>query len=117
MVSGTQVQVSSAASSSSQSQTTVYVPRSKYNFLVELSKANCSAQNFYYYLLDFFDLIIFSYSAPDLDASQRIAKLMHSIAELRKKYAQVKQELATIDRRRKKLRRREREGIVDCEKD
>lgn len=48
--------------------------------------------------------------APELDASQRIALLQQTLQELRKTYASVKQQLACIDRRRKKLRRREREG-------
>ncbi|XP_034238691.1 AT-rich interactive domain-containing protein 4B [Thrips palmi] len=56
---------------------------SKYNFFVELT--------------------------PELDASQRIALLQNTLQDLRKTYANVKQELACIDRRRKKLRRRERE--------
>ncbi|XP_066993886.2 microtubule-associated protein futsch isoform X2 [Anabrus simplex] len=56
---------------------------SKYNFYVEL--------------------------APELDGSQRIALLQQKLQELRKTYMNVKAELACIDRRRKKLRRRERE--------
>nr|CAD7430206.1 unnamed protein product [Timema monikensis] len=47
---------------------------------------------------------------PDMDGSQRIALLQHKLQELRKTYINVKAELACIDRRRKKLRRREREG-------
>ncbi|KRT83077.1 hypothetical protein AMK59_3972 [Oryctes borbonicus] len=46
---------------------------------------------------------------PSLDSSQRIAVLQQKLAELRKTYANVKAELATIERRRKKIRRRERE--------
>nr|CAD7572280.1 unnamed protein product [Timema californicum] len=57
---------------------------SKYNFYVELD--------------------------PDMDGSQRIALLQHKLQELRKTYINVKAELACIDRRRKKLRRREREA-------
>nr|CAD7461345.1 unnamed protein product [Timema tahoe] len=59
---------------------------SKYNFYVELD--------------------------PDMDGSQRIALLQHKLQELRKTYINVKAELACIDRRRKKLRRREREGYI-----
>lgn len=47
---------------------------------------------------------------PELDGSQRIAVLQQKLAELRKTYNAVKVELAAIERRRKKLRRREREG-------
>ncbi|XP_046402121.1 uncharacterized protein LOC124168059 isoform X2 [Ischnura elegans] len=56
---------------------------SKYNFYVELD--------------------------PELDGTQRIALLQQNLQELRKTYMSVKAELACIDRRRKKLRRRERE--------
>lgn len=47
---------------------------------------------------------------PALDSGQRIAVLQQKLSELRKTYADVKAELATIERRRKKIRRREREG-------
>lgn len=47
---------------------------------------------------------------PELDGSQRIAVLQQKLTELRKTYNAVKVELAGIERRRKKLRRREREG-------
>jgi len=43
-----------------------------------------------------------------LDGTQRIALLQQKLQELRKTYMNVKAELACIDRRRKKLRRRER---------
>ncbi|XP_054264851.1 AT-rich interactive domain-containing protein 4B isoform X3 [Macrosteles quadrilineatus] len=49
---------------------------------------------------------------PELDGSQRIAVLQQKLAELRKTYMSVKAELACIDRRRKKLRRREREASI-----
>ncbi|XP_065200322.1 AT-rich interactive domain-containing protein 4B isoform X2 [Planococcus citri] len=47
---------------------------------------------------------------PDLDANQRIEVLEQKLQELRKAYLALKQELSSIDKRRKKLRRREREG-------
>lgn len=47
---------------------------------------------------------------PELDGSQRIAVLQQKLAELRKTYNAVKVELAAIERRKKKLRRREREA-------
>lgn len=48
---------------------------------------------------------------PELDGSQRIAVLQQKLTELRKTYNVVKAELAAIERRRKKLRRREREAM------
>ena len=50
------------------------------------------------------------FTDPELDGSQRIAVLQQKLSDLRKTYNAVKVELATIERRRKKLRRREREG-------
>lgn len=49
-------------------------------------------------------------TGPELDGSQRIAVLQQKLAELRQTYNAVKVELAAIERRKKKLRRREREG-------
>lgn len=58
-----------------------------------------SIANFVFVLLD-----------PDLDPNQRIEVLEQKLQELRKAYLALKQELSSIDKRRKKLRRREREG-------
>lgn len=61
--------------------------------------------------VDFFLFIPFSLSTdPTLDSGQRIAVLQQKLSELRKTYADVKAELAAVERRRKKIRRREREG-------
>ncbi|XP_055380997.1 AT-rich interactive domain-containing protein 4B [Condylostylus longicornis] len=49
---------------------------------------------------------------PNLNPNQRIAILRKKIADLRKTYNMIKAELASIDRRRKKLRRREREKKI-----
>ncbi|XP_019870639.2 AT-rich interactive domain-containing protein 4B isoform X2 [Aethina tumida] len=46
-----------------------------------------------------------------MDSVQRIAMLQQKMAELRKTYADVKAELAIVERRRKKIRRREREAL------
>lgn len=46
---------------------------------------------------------------PSMDAVTRIALLQQRLQDLRKTYNDVKSELACIDRRRKKLRRRERD--------
>lgn len=56
-------------------------------------------------------MITYSFSKdPSLDSAQRIAVLTQKLSELRKTYADVKAELAAVERRRKKIRRREREG-------
>jgi len=55
-------------------------------------------------------LLYYIFADPELDGSQRIAVLQQKLTELRKTYNAVKVELAAIERRRKKLRRREREG-------
>lgn len=47
---------------------------------------------------------------PSWDSQRRISVLTSRLADLRKAYHSVKAELAAIDRRRKKLRRKEREG-------
>ncbi|XP_063994153.1 AT-rich interactive domain-containing protein 4B isoform X2 [Diachasmimorpha longicaudata] len=47
---------------------------------------------------------------PELDGCQRIAVLQQKLSEIKKTYNIVKTELAAIERRRKKLRRREREA-------
>lgn len=52
----------------------------------------------------------FLFTDPSLDSGQRIAVLQQKLSELRTTYAEVKAELATVERRRKKIRRREREG-------
>lgn len=48
---------------------------------------------------------------PNLDSAARIAVLLQKLQDLRKTYADVKAELVTIERRRKKIRRREREAL------
>ena len=53
---------------------------------------------------------LFNKIDPEWDGSQRIAVLQQKLSELKKTYNSVKVELAGIERRRKKLKRREREG-------
>lgn len=48
-------------------------------------------------------------SDPALNSHQRISVIHKRIQDLRKTYNHLKGELASIDRRRKKLRRRDRE--------
>lgn len=44
-----------------------------------------------------------------MDASERITKLQKTIEDLRKTYLNIKGDLNAIERRRKKIRRKERE--------
>jgi len=46
---------------------------------------------------------------PSMDQTERISKLQNTLEELRKTYLNVKGDLSAIDRRRKKIRRKERE--------
>lgn len=51
-----------------------------------------------------------------MNSNQRIMLLKKKIQELRKTYNMIKTELASVDRRRKKLRRRERENKKNQQK-
>lgn len=44
-----------------------------------------------------------------MDATERINRLQNNLEELRKTYLNVKGDLAMVERRRKKIRRKERE--------
>ena len=70
--------------------------------LSALSTAACAAGRSKYNFIPDLD--------PDLDAEKRIARLQNCIQELKKTYMHVKSELASVERRRKKLRKRERES-------
>ena len=76
---------------------------SKYNFFVEFGELLPTGillkLHRLYFAID-----------PSLNSGQRIAVLQQKLSELRKTYAEVKAELAAVERRRKKIRRREREG-------
>lgn len=77
-------------------------PKSKYNFLVDLGVFllhQCLSKILIATLLD-----------SIIDSNERIAMLQQKMQEVRTTYAMVKTRLAAIERRRKKLRRREREG-------
>ena len=52
---------------------------------------------------------IIAFSDPDMDSTERISKLQNTIEELRKTYLNIKGDLKAIERRRKKIRRKERE--------
>ena len=49
-----------------------------------------------------------------LEGNARISFLIDKIQEIRKIYMNLKSEVASIDRRRKKLRRREKESKLSC---
>ncbi|KAI5741147.1 hypothetical protein M8J76_010812 [Diaphorina citri] len=72
------------------SPSTTDITKSKYSYFVELD--------------------------PELDQAQRIAVVQQKLQDLRKEYMMYKQELVTIDRRRKKIRRRERENKKNSER-
>ena len=46
---------------------------------------------------------------PLMDSSERISKLQSNLEELRKTYMTLRSKLTSIERRRKKIRKRERE--------
>ena len=48
-------------------------------------------------------------SDPMMDSSERISKLQSNLEELRKTYMTLRSKLTSIERRRKKIRKRERE--------
>lgn len=50
-------------------------------------------------------------SATEFDSNQRIEFLEQKQEDIRKKYMHYKQEVAIIDKKRKKLRRKQREGM------
>ncbi|KAF7277893.1 hypothetical protein GWI33_009146 [Rhynchophorus ferrugineus] len=54
---------------------------------------------------------------PSLDSAQRIAIIQQKLTELRKTYADVKAELAIVERRRKKIRRKEREALKSAKQE
>lgn len=55
-----------------------------------------------------------SYFADELDnmsSTERISFLQDKLQEIRKYYMSLKSEVASIDRRRKRLKKKEREGM------
>ena len=55
------------------------------------------------------DKCFFFISDPMMDSSDRISKLQNNLEELRKTYMTLRSKLTAIEKRRKKIRRRERE--------
>ena len=47
-----------------------------------------------------------------MNSTERISFLQDKLQEIRKYYMTLKSEVASIDRRRKRLKKKEREGIV-----
>lgn len=76
----------------------------QFNFLVELGES--LNQNIVILQCSYF----FIYLDPNLSSNQRINILTRKIQELKKTYLMIKNEMNAKDRRRKKLRRREREN-------
>ena len=50
-----------------------------------------------------------SFLDPEMEPSERISKLQKTIEDLRTTYLNIKGDLCAIERRRKKIRRKERE--------
>ena len=75
---------------------------SKYNFYVMLSK-------YILKLIEMIQKLNSHFLDPDMNATERISKLQKTIEDLRKTYLNIKGDLNAIERRRKKIRRKERE--------
>lgn len=56
-------------------------------------------------------MLQFKILATTMDSQQRQAMILAKINELRKEYGTVKNRLSTIDRRRKKIKKRRREML------
>ena len=54
-------------------------------------------------------LTIFLLTDPNMDQTERISTIQKKLEELRKTYLNIKGDLSAIERRRKKIRRKERE--------
>ena len=74
---------------------------SKYNFYVQLGKIK-----YIFFLATFSDDIL---TDPGMDPTERISKLQNTLELLRKTYLNIKGDLSAIERRRKKIRRKERD--------
>lgn len=82
---------------------------SRFNFYVELGESRVFVFRIKYLLWS--DLVCTMYVADDYsDGAERIAILQEKLTELRKTYMALKAEVACIDRRRKKLKRKEKDG-------
>ena len=91
---------------------TNYQPRStRYNFCTELGKlALLNHLGYPIFHLDYSFLYYYPFIDPELDASQRIASLQEKLRELRQTYSALKARIVVIDRRKKKLKRKDKEG-------
>lgn len=61
--------------------------------------------------------LILSFLLDELDnmnSAERISFLQEKLQEIRKYYMSLKSEVATIDRRRKRLKKKDREGNAIC---
>ena len=51
---------------------------------------------------------------PELDSAGRIAILTEKIGAIQKRYAELKAEVAYLDRKKRRAKQREREGENNC---
>lgn len=77
----------------------------QFNFLVQLGKLS----NIFSFSNNNFSRLSVITVDPTMNSNQKIGIIHKKIQDLRKTYNHLKAELASIDRRRKKLRRRDRE--------
>lgn len=80
---------------------------------------NCKLLDLFFFLKLRFNLICvhFHFSSDELDSmssTERISFLQEKLQEIRKYYMTLKSEVASIDRRRKRLKKKEREGRRAC---
>ena len=75
---------------------------SKYNFYVQLGKSTSPRSR----EIICSDVI---FADPGMDPTERISKLQSTLELLRKTYLNIKGDLSAIERRRKKIRRKERD--------
>lgn len=80
---------------------------------------NCNLLDLFFFLKLRFNLICvhFHFSSDELDSmssTERISFLQEKLQEIRKYYMTLKSEVASIDRRRKRLKKKEREGRRAC---
>lgn len=59
---------------------------------------------------DWFLLLFFTAELDNMSSTERISFLQKKLQEIRKYYMSLKSEVASIDRRRKRLKKKEREG-------
>lgn len=66
------------------------------------------------FLLRLIDVILNAADLENMTSAERIAILQEKLQEIRKHYLSLKSEVASIDRRRKRLKKKERESEYLC---